>query len=151
MTHSKIHPDTLVAVADRDIDADSDIAPPIHQTATFAAGSDAQFAEMANTPRHPRNYTRDGNPTTRRAESIIAALEGAEAALLTASGMGAISTTLLTLLGSGDAVAALARRHGALTVCDSTIASPVAPERAWPNQTSHFESVRDSSSRSKVS
>ena len=190
MTKSTTRLETLVALADREIDADSDIAPPIHQTATFAAGSDAEFAEMANTPRHTRNYTRDGNPTTRRAESIIAALEGAEAALLSASGMGAISTTLLSLLGSGDhiiaqkthymgtaqllgtilprlgidvtlvdqtstdsfasalrpstkliyvespanpllaltdlaAVASLAHRHGALTVCDSTIASPV--------------------------
>lgn len=190
MTRSTARLETLVTLADREIDADSDIAPPIHQTATFAAGSDAEFAEMANTPRHPRNYTRDGNPTTRRAESIIAALEGAEAALLTSSGMGAISTTALSLLGSGDhviaqkthymgtaqllgtllprlgidvtlvdqtstdsfasalrpstkliylespanplltltdmaTVASLAHRHGALTVCDSTIASPV--------------------------
>jgi methionine-gamma-lyase len=190
MTKSTARLETLVTLADREIDADSDIAPPIHQTATFAAGSDAEFAEMANTPRHPRNYTRDGNPTTRRAESIIAALEGAEAALLTSSGMGAISTTALSLLRSGDhviaqkthymgtaqllgtilprlgidvtlvdqtstdsfasalrpstkliyvespanpllaltdlaAVASLAHRHGALTVCDSTIASPV--------------------------
>jgi cystathionine beta-lyase/cystathionine gamma-synthase len=190
VTESTAHLETLVTLADRDIDADSDIAPPIHQTATFAASSDAEFAEMANTPRHPRYYTRDGNPTTRRAESIIAALEGAEAALLTSSGMGAISTTLLSLIGSGDhiiaqkthymgttqllgtilprlgidvtlvdqtsmdsfasalrpstkviflespanplltltdlaAVASLAHQHGALTVCDSTIASPV--------------------------
>jgi cystathionine beta-lyase/cystathionine gamma-synthase len=104
MTKLTARLETLVALADRDIDADSDIAPPIHQTATFAAGSDAEFAEMANTPRHPRNYTRDGNPTARRAESIIAALEGAEATLLTSSGMAAISTALLSLLGTGDHV-----------------------------------------------
>lgn len=96
------HVETLVTLADRGIDSDMDVAPPIHQTAPFAAGSDSEFLAMANTHRHPRNYTRDGNPTTRRAESLIAALEGADTALLTASGMGAISTTLLSLLRAGD-------------------------------------------------
>ena len=53
-------PETLVAHADRGIDGASDVAPPIHQTAPFRASSDDEFAEMSNTPRHPRNYTRDG-------------------------------------------------------------------------------------------
>lgn len=99
-------PETLVAHADAGIDEISDIAPPIHQTAPFRASSDDEFAEMSNTPRHPRNYTRDGNPTFARVESIVAALEGAEAALLTSSGMGAISTSVLSLVGHGDHVVA---------------------------------------------
>jgi cystathionine beta-lyase/cystathionine gamma-synthase len=99
-------PETLVAHADRGIDDASDVAPPIHQTAPFRATSDDDFAEMSNTPRHPRNYTRDGNPTFTRVESIIAALEGAEAALLTSSGMGAISTSVLSLVAQGDHVIA---------------------------------------------
>ncbi len=98
--------ETLVAHADAGIDEISDIAPPIHQTAPFRASSDDEFAEMSNTPRHPRNYTRDGNPTFARVESIVAALEGAEAALLTSSGMGAISTSVLSLVGQGDHVVA---------------------------------------------
>jgi hypothetical protein len=36
VTESTAHLETLVTLADRDIDAGSDIAPPIHQTATFA-------------------------------------------------------------------------------------------------------------------
>jgi cystathionine beta-lyase/cystathionine gamma-synthase len=99
-------PETLVAHADRGIDGASDVAPPIHQTAPFRASSDDEFAEMSNTPRHPRNYTRDGNPTFTHVESIIAALEGAETALLTSSGMGAISTSVLSLVGQGDHVIA---------------------------------------------
>lgn len=99
-------PETLVAHADRGIDDASDVAPPLHQTAPFRAASDDEFAEMSNTPRHPRNYTRDGNPTFARVESIVAALEGAEAALLTSSGMGAISTSVLSLVGQGDHVVA---------------------------------------------
>jgi len=99
-------PETLVAHADGGIDDTSDVAPPIHQTAPFRASSDDEFAEMSNTPRHSRNYTRDGNPTFTRVESIIAALEGAEASLLTSSGMGAISTSVLSLVGQGDHVIA---------------------------------------------
>jgi cystathionine beta-lyase/cystathionine gamma-synthase len=100
------NPETLVAHADRGIDVVSDVAPPIHQTAPFRASSDEEFAAMSDTPRHDRNYTRDGNPTFSRVEAVIAALEGAEAALLTASGMGAISTSVLALLSSGDHVVA---------------------------------------------
>ncbi len=47
-------------------------------------------------------YGRYGNPTQRAAERKIAALEGGARALLFASGMNAITTTLLTLLSSGD-------------------------------------------------
>jgi methionine-gamma-lyase len=61
---------------------------------------------MSDTPRHNRNYTRDGNPTFTRVDKIIAELEGAEAALLTASGMGAISAAVLTLISAGDHVIA---------------------------------------------
>ena len=101
-----IHIETLLGHADRGIDMVSDIAPPMHQTATFRAGSDDDFATMSDTPRHDRNYTRDGNPTFSRVEAIISALEGSESALLTASGMGAISTTVLALVGAGDHVIA---------------------------------------------
>ncbi len=46
-------------------------------------------------------YGRYGNPTVRDAERRLAALEGAEEALLLASGMAAITTTLLTLVPAG--------------------------------------------------
>jgi cystathionine beta-lyase/cystathionine gamma-synthase len=98
--------ETLVAHADAGIDDSSDVSPPIHQTAPFRAFSDDDFAAMSTTPRHPRNYTRDGNPTFTRVEAILAALEGAEAGLLTSSGMGAISTSVLALVGQGDHVIA---------------------------------------------
>lgn len=100
------HAETLVSHADNGIDPTSDIAPPIHQTAPFRASSDDDFREMSSTPRHDRYYTRDGNPTFTRAEAIIAALEGMPSALLTASGMAAISTTVLALVGQGDHVVA---------------------------------------------
>ncbi|MDR2165528.1 MAG: aminotransferase class I/II-fold pyridoxal phosphate-dependent enzyme [Zoogloeaceae bacterium] len=85
---------------------DTALAPAIYPASTYAARSAAEFAEMANTPRHPRYYTRYGNPTQERCERLIARLEKTEAALLLSSGMGAMSTTLLRFLRAGDHVVA---------------------------------------------
>jgi hypothetical protein len=136
MPPSTPHIDTLVALADRDIDTDPDIAPPIHQTATFAAESDSEFVAMASTARHPRYYTRDGNPTTQRAEAIVAALEGAESALLTSSGMGAISTTLLSLLACGDHVIAQKTHYMGATQLLETLLPRLGIEVTLVDQTS---------------
>jgi methionine-gamma-lyase len=95
-------PDTLLVHADRRLSNDSSLAPPILPSATHVARDAAEFAEMASQPRHPRFYTRYGNPTHERAAHLIAALEGGEAALMTASGMGAISAVALGLLKAGD-------------------------------------------------
>ena len=57
-------------------------------------------------------YTRYGNPTLSVAEGKIAALEGAEAAVVTASGMAAISTALLCALKCGDELISTAQVYG---------------------------------------
>ena len=57
-------------------------------------------------------YTRYGNPTLAIAEKKIAALEGAEAAVVTASGMAAISCALLGALKTGDEVISTAQLYG---------------------------------------
>src|SRR5512138_2748347 len=89
---------------------DSAIVPPIVYSATFAARDAHEFAAMASRPRHPRYYTRYGNPLHEQVAAQLVALEGANAqshdALLTASGMGAISLLLLGLLKAGDHVVA---------------------------------------------
>jgi cystathionine beta-lyase/cystathionine gamma-synthase len=97
-----LSPDTLLIHGDRALANDSSLAPPILPSATHAAADAAEFAEMASRPRHPRFYTRYGNPTHERAARLIADLEGAETALMTASGMGAISAVALGLLKAGD-------------------------------------------------
>ncbi len=80
---------------------------PIVQTSTYTFENTA--ALLAYQEEHmfwdaPERveYGRYGNPTTQAAEAKIAALEGAEDALLVASGMAAITTTLLILLSQGD-------------------------------------------------
>ena len=97
---------TIVTHGDAGVDDLSNIAPPIHPTTTFLARDALEFAEMATEPRHPRYYTRYGNPTHQRVEKTIAQLEGAEAALVTGSGMGAITATMLALLTGVDHVVA---------------------------------------------
>jgi methionine-gamma-lyase len=102
MTSPPRHPDTLLIHADREDSGDAALAPSIHPSVTHAASDADQFAEMATRPRHPRFYTRYGNPTHERVARMIARLEGGEAALMTASGMGAVSAVLLGLLAAGD-------------------------------------------------
>ncbi|HEU5293794.1 MAG TPA: aminotransferase class I/II-fold pyridoxal phosphate-dependent enzyme [Burkholderiaceae bacterium] len=103
-------PDTLCAHSALADDADSAIVPPIVYSATFAARDAQEFATMASEPRHARYYTRYGNPLHEQVAAKLVALEGAStdthAALVTASGMGAISLVLLGLLKAGDHVVA---------------------------------------------
>lgn len=79
-------------------------AEPIFTTSSFVFGSAAEaaarFAESA-----PGNvYSRFTNPTVRCFEERLAAMEGAEACVATASGMAAILSTCMALLRSGDHV-----------------------------------------------
>jgi len=95
-------PDTLLIHGDAELAGDGSLAPPVFPSVTHAAADAAEFADMASRPRHPRFYTRYGHPTHERAARLIAGLEGAETALMTASGMGAISAVALGLLKAGD-------------------------------------------------
>jgi cystathionine beta-lyase/cystathionine gamma-synthase len=61
-------------------------------------------------------YSRDANPTVVALERAMAALEGADAAVATASGMGAISTLLVALLSAGEHVVMARELYGATTV-----------------------------------
>lgn len=109
-TDRDLSPDTWCAQGARRDDADSAIVPPIVYSATFAARDAEEFAAMAGQPRHSRYYTRYGNPLHEQLAAQLVQLEGGAAdahdALVTASGMGAISLVLLGLLKSGDHVIA---------------------------------------------
>lgn len=79
------------------------LATPIYQTSTFEVTDNDEQLRATHTDHF---YTRYGNPTNTVAEKTIAELEGADAALTFASGMGAITTTIMALLKSGDHVVA---------------------------------------------
>lgn len=78
---------------------------PLHMATTFKLppfGIKLFDALMLNSPGAPHAYTRWSNPTLRALEERLAALEGAQQAVVTASGMAAVSALALTFLDSGD-------------------------------------------------
>lgn len=80
------------------------LTPPLHLTSTFAFESAEAGGEMFAGTRPGHFYSRISNPTTDLLERRLASLEGAEAAVATASGMGAITATLWSFLRAGDEV-----------------------------------------------
>lgn len=78
------------------------LTPPLHMTSTFVFDSAEAGGEMFAGERQGHFYSRISNPTNDLLERRIASLEGAEAGLALASGMGAITSTLWTLLSPGD-------------------------------------------------
>ena len=104
--------DTRLIHTDRPLNSTSAVVAPIYQTATFRGSSAEDFAQRAGEPRHAEFYTRYGNPTLQQVESVLADLEGAEAALVTGSGMAAVSAPVLTLVGQGAHVVAQTNHYG---------------------------------------
>src|ERR1700730_5218701 len=90
------HPPTVELPSDNHA-----LVAPIYQTVKF------EFDTLEETERYLRGerpgffYTRTSNPTTRQLEQLLAELQGREECLVTASGVAAISQTLLTLTKNG--------------------------------------------------
>lgn len=97
---------TIGIHADKALNETSSLAPPIYQTSTYVAKTAPEFLEMASEPLHPRFYARYGNPNHAQVQQVVAELEGTESALLMGSGMGALSTTLMTFVEAGDHIIA---------------------------------------------
>lgn len=86
------------------LDHEGALTPPLHLTSTFAFESAEDGAARFAGEQPGHIYSRISNPTLDLLERRIAFLEGAEAGLATASGMGAITATLWTLLRPGDEI-----------------------------------------------
>ena len=97
-TRTVHHPDAEVA--------SPPVAAPLYQTSTFRAADAATIAGYAAEVQPQAYYTRWGNPTIEILEKVVADLEGGPCGLAFASGMAAVSTTLLGLLSPGDHVVA---------------------------------------------
>lgn len=85
------------------------VVPPIVQTSLFTFSSYAEMEETYRGLKVRPTYSRGLNPTVRFFEEKLAALEGAEDGLAFASGMAAISSTVMTFVKPGDRI--LAVRH----------------------------------------
>jgi methionine-gamma-lyase len=88
------------------------VGTSIARTANFTFASTEELKRWAQGKSPAYIYTRYGNPTLAVAEQKIAALEGAEAAVVTASGMAAISSALLSVSKTGDEVIATRALYG---------------------------------------
>lgn len=97
---------------------------PIYQTSTFVFEDVDQGARRFAGEEAGYIYTRLGNPTQTELEAKMAALESAEAGLATASGMAAISTTLVSLLKKGDHIVAGDTLYG----CTHGFISEILPQ-----------------------
>jgi len=88
------------------------VGTSICRSSTFTFSSTEEMKEWAEGKNSAYIYTRYGNPTLSVAEGKIAALEAAEAAVVTASGMAAISSALLGALKQGDELISTAQLYG---------------------------------------
>jgi len=104
MKQTKRRPETAAVRGASDLEKkNGPVAPEIYQTSTFEVSDNEEQIRVTTTDRY---YTRWGNPTITLAEQTLAALEGTGAALVFASGMGAITTAILALLKTGDHIVA---------------------------------------------
>ena len=87
-------------------------AVPIYQTTSFVFDDTQEGAELFALQKAGNIYTRITNPTTSAFEERIAALEGGVGALATASGMAALTYTILGLAHAGDHVVAASTIYG---------------------------------------
>lgn len=99
------HPETTAVTAGRQASRDS-LAPVLFPSTTYTVETLAEQAAMVAEARPSKLYSRFGSPTVRELEDIVAELEGAEAALAAASGMGTVTAVLLGLCSSGDHIVA---------------------------------------------
>ena len=81
---------------------DRSLTAPVVHSSTYPFSDTAELMEfMSGRHERPKEYGRYGNPTVAAAEARLAALEGAQAAVLMASGMAAVTTTLFAMLRAG--------------------------------------------------
>ena len=82
------------------------LTPPIHVSSTYAFDSVEQGGQAFQGENERFIYARLGSPSQQILEQRLAQLEQAEAALATASGMGAITATMWSLVKPGDEIIA---------------------------------------------
>ncbi|SET38346.1 methionine-gamma-lyase [Natronincola peptidivorans] len=88
------------------------LATPIYQTSTFIFDSAEQGGRRFALEEGGYIYSRLGNPTNTQVEEKLANLENAEAAVSTASGIGAITSVLWTAVQAGDHILAAKTLYG---------------------------------------
>lgn len=94
--------ETLAIRAGQTRTAENEHSDPIFMTSSYVFGSAAEAAARFKGESPGNIYSRFTNPTVRTFEERLAAMEGAESCVATASGMAAILSTCLALLKQGE-------------------------------------------------
>ncbi len=109
------HLETLAIVAGRSANGRS-LSTPLWATTTYESPTIEEGLRLATTPRATEFYSRYGNPTVRAFEEAVATLEGAESAQAFASGMGAVSSSVLAMCSQGDHIVAQSQLYSATSL-----------------------------------
>src|SRR6266567_9411073 len=140
MKRHKFRPETESVHGGANLDKrNAPMAQPIYQTSTFQVTDSDQQLQATHTDMF---YTRYGNPTHTAVEARIAELESADAALLFASGMNAITTSLLSLVKSGDHIVAQRDIYGGVTKFLSTWLPKLGVETTFVDTTDYDQHAR---------
>lgn len=108
--------DTLAVRAGQRRSAEGEHSEAIYTTSSYVFANAAEAAARFSGEQPGNVYSRYTNPTVRTFEERIAALEGAELAVATSSGMAAILSTCMALLKSGDHIVCSRSVFGTTTV-----------------------------------
>ena len=108
--------DTLAIRAGHRRTAEGEHSEPIFTTSSYVFASAAQAAARFSAEQPGNIYSRFTNPTVKTFEQRLAALEGAESCVATASGMSAILSTCLGLLKTGDHIVSSRSIFGSTTL-----------------------------------
>ena len=108
--------DTLAVRAGQNRTAEGEHSEPIFATSSYVFASAAEAAARFSDEEPGNIYSRFTNPTVKTFEQRLAALEGAETCVATASGMSAILSTCLGLLKAGDHIVSSRSIFGSTTM-----------------------------------
>jgi methionine-gamma-lyase len=122
-------------------DVHGSVIPPIYQTSTFQFESAQNGADRFSKKADGYIYTRIGNPTINALENCVAELEGGVGAVATSSGMGAVMTVYMALLGQGDHIVSTASVYGPSRILMEKHMSRFGVESTYVD-TSDLENVR---------
>jgi O-acetylhomoserine (thiol)-lyase len=104
MTDQTLHFETLLVHGGLEPGPAGATNVPIVQSSAFAHDTAEELEDIFRGRKVGQVYTRLNNPTTEALEKRLSLLEGGGAAIVTASGMSAIATAVLTILRAGDEI-----------------------------------------------
>ena len=117
MDNKKFDPEQVITEARREFGEHGGVAPSIERSSTFTVMEPGAMPEIFEGTRSPDRdgcylYSRHFNPTVSVLDRYLAAMEGTEFAVSTASGMAAITCTLMQLCKQGDHIVASQMIYG---------------------------------------